>query len=178
MTKSGPPRRAARARMRTRRGGADRRVPRYRFQRFLCSAGEWRFYRVLDDALGERFDVMFQVRVAAILRPRRRGQWESHGRRVSQKAFDFVLVEKGTSLVRCAVELDDRTHEQPERRRRDRFLEAACRRAGLPLFRMKVARDYDPEALRTAVLETMSEDRVPSNQRRTKPLSNRQPKET
>ena len=122
-----------------RRGGGPR-VPRYRYRRYLCSAGEWRFFEVLREAVGEEFDILMQVRVAAVLEARR-GR-EDDFRRVSQKAFDFVLVTKGTSHVRAAVELDDRTHELPARRRRDRFLEGACKRAGLPLVRFQTARIY------------------------------------
>ena len=131
------------------------RVPSYRFQRFLCSAGEWRFCQVLEEAIGDRFDIMFQVRVAAILRPLREDHWEKHGRRISQKAFDFVLIEKGTSLVRCAIELDDRTHQRPDRRSRDRFLELACKRAGLPLVRVRVTRTYDASALGHDILRAL-----------------------
>ena len=126
-------------------------VPRYRFERYLCTAAEWRFHAVLKKAVGERFDIMLQVRVAAVLRPRQGAAWVRDGRRVSQKAFDFVLVDKGTSRVRAAVELDDRTHVEPERQRRDRFLEAACVRAGLPLVRVDVQAEYRLEDIRDAL---------------------------
>ena len=110
---------------------------------------------MLEEAIGYRFDIMFQVPVAAILRPLRKDHWEKHGRRVSQKSFDFVLVEKGTSLVRCAIELDDRTHERPDRRSRDQFLELACKRAGLPLVRVRVTGSYDPETIRSEILNSL-----------------------
>lgn len=32
----------------------------------------------------------------------------------------------------CAIELDDRSHESRKRKRRDAFLEEACRAVGLP----------------------------------------------
>lgn len=138
-----------------RRAKPSRSVPRYHFKRYLCSAGEWRFLKVLEEAVGDEFDILFQVRVAAILRPARGADWERDGRRVSQKAFDFVLVTKGTSHVRAAVELDDRTHELPERVARDRFLESACERAGLPLARFKVTRRYRVEVVRAALTEAL-----------------------
>lgn len=126
-------------------------VPRYRFERYLCTASEWRFHQVLKEAVGDRFDIMFQVRVAAVLRPQQGATWASAGRRVSQKAFDFVLVDKGTSRVRVAIELDDRTHGEPERQRRDQFLGAACVRAGLPLVRVDVQTEYRLEDVRRAL---------------------------
>ena len=49
-------------------------------------------------------------------------EWKTLGRRVSQKEFDFVLVRRGTSYVACTVELDDRSHELPARKKRDKFL--------------------------------------------------------
>ena len=126
----------------------------YRFQRFLCSAGEWRFHRALEESVGHWFDIMLQVRVAAILRPRSQS-WRKHGRRVAQKAFDFVLVDKGTSRVRCAIELDDATHQQRERRLRDQFLDSASRQAGLPRVRVKVQKSYNTNELRRSVRESM-----------------------
>ena len=137
-----------RRRRRTRRG-----VPRYEVNRYLCSDSEWRFRAALEQAVGEHFDIMFQVRVASILRPRSAARWITHGRRISQKSFDFVLLRKGTSRVVAAIELDDRSHELPERKLRDRFLEQACQRARFPLIRFRVAREYDPEQVREELLE-------------------------
>lgn len=136
------------------RGRKKRREPPYRRQRFLCSAGEWRFHQKLEEAVGDRFCVMMQVRVGALLRVPAE-DWESWGRRVSQKSFDFVLVERGSSFAAAAVELDDKTHLVPARRKRDAFLDDACRRAGLPLIRFKTARRYDVEMIRDTVKATL-----------------------
>lgn len=125
-------------------------VPKYWFRKYLCSAGEYRFYRALVEAVGGEYDVMMKVRVAAILScdPDR---WETDGRRVSQKEFDFVLVRKSSSCVVAAVELDDRSHRARQRRVRDEFLNSACERAGLPLLRVAVCRAYDCGDLRARV---------------------------
>jgi len=146
----------------TRRRRPRAAVPRYRFQRFLCTPAEWRFYRALDRAVGERFDIMLQVRVAAVLRPVSPELWERDGRRVSQKAFDFVLVSKASSRVQCAIELDDRTHAKAERRRRDRFLNRACKRAGLPLLRVRAARDYCEARLRAEIQSCIQAPKGPT----------------
>ena len=148
MTRDAVPPTERRPRRCTRRG-----VPLYKVNRYLCSDSEWRFRAALEEAAGEHFDIMFQVRVASILRPRSRDTWIAHGRRISQKSFDFVLLRKGTSRVVGAIELDDRSHELPERKLRDKFLEQACRRARFPLIRFRVAREYDPEQVREELLE-------------------------
>lgn len=124
--------------------------PPYRRQKYLCTAGEWRFYQKLEEAVGDRFTVMMQVRVGALLTVPAE-EWERWGRRVSQKSFDFALVTRGSSHVAAVVELDDKTHLLPARRKRDKFLDEACRRAGLPLIRFKTARRYSADVIRKTV---------------------------
>jgi very-short-patch-repair endonuclease len=60
-------------------------------------------------------------------------------------------VAKGTSYVAAVIELDDKTHLLPARRKRDKFLDDACKRAGLPLIRFKTARRYDVGALQKTI---------------------------
>jgi len=122
----------------------------YRRRKFLCTAGEWRFCQMLEEAVGDRFSVMMQVRVGSLLECKAE-DWERWGRRVSQKSFDFVLVQRGSSFAAAVIELDDKTHLLPERRKRDAFLDDACRRADLPLIRFKTARRYDVEDIRASV---------------------------
>ncbi|MEE9391173.1 MAG: DUF2726 domain-containing protein, partial [Planctomycetota bacterium] len=124
-------------------------------QRFLCTAGEWRFCQKLEEAVGDRFTVMMQVRVGSMLRcdPK---DWNTWGRQVAQKSFDFVLVERGTSFAAAAIELDDNTHLLPERRKRDKFLNEACKAADLPLIRIKTAQRYKVGEIRETVKAHLS----------------------
>ena len=124
--------------------------PPYRRQKYLCTAGEWRFYQKLEEAVGDHFTVMMQVRVGSLLKVPT-SDWERWGRRVSQKSFDFALVAKGSSFVAAVIELDDKTHLLPGRRKRDKFLDDACGRAGLPLIRFKAARRYEVNVIRETV---------------------------
>ena len=124
--------------------------PPYRRQKYLCSAGELRFYKKLVDAVGDEFDAHMQVSVAAVLRVPAE-EWKRWGELVAPLRFDFVLVKRGTSFAAAAVELDDKTHLLPERRKRDKFLNEACRLAEFPLVRVKAAQRYDVDALRETV---------------------------
>ena len=49
-------------------------------------------------------------------------------------SFDFMLIEKRTDRIICAIELDDPTHNRVERKLRDRRLDRVCAAAGIPLF--------------------------------------------
>ena len=136
--------------MSTKRRQRRNKQPPYYRQRFLCSAGEWRFCQKLEEAVGDRFVVMMQVSVAAMVRVPPE-EWARWGVQVAPMRFDFVLVERGSSYAAAAVELDDKSHLLPERRRRDKFLNETCRRAGLPLIRFKTARRYDVDEIRETV---------------------------
>ena len=121
------------------RRGKNSTPPPYRRQKYLCSAGELRFYKKLHEAVGDEFEAHMQVSVAAVLRVPAE-EWERWGVLVAPMRFDFVLVKRGTSFAAAAVELDDKTHLLPGRRKRDAFLNEACRRAEFPLIRFKAAR--------------------------------------
>lgn len=49
-------------------------------------------------------------------------------------SFDFLLVEKTTERIVCAIELDDPTHLRPDRMSRDRRLDKLCAAANIPIF--------------------------------------------
>lgn len=131
----------------TKPGKQSRQTPYYR-QRFLCTAGEWRFCQKLEEAVGDRFVVMMQVSVAAMIRVPAE-EWERHGARFAPMRFDFVLVERGSSFAAAAIELDDKSHLLPDRVKRDKFLNNACQAAGLPLIRIKTGRYNVPDLRET-----------------------------
>ena len=128
--------------------------PPYRRQKYLCSAGELRFKKKLDEAIGDQFEVHMQVSVAAVLRVPA-AEWKRWGVLVAPLRFDFVLVKRGTSFAAAAIELDDRTHLLPDRRKRDKFLNEACRLAAFPLIRVKAAQRYDVKDLRETIMAAL-----------------------
>lgn len=75
--------------------------------------------------------------------------WEHFKRMFSQKSFDFVLVKRGWSFAAAAIELDDKTHLLPDRKKRDKFINDAGRiRIHTPIWDMKF-RDSEANSLRT-----------------------------
>jgi very-short-patch-repair endonuclease len=57
-------------------------------------------------------------------------------------------VNAATTDIRLAIELDDRTHQRPDRRDRDTFVDRALATAGVPILRVPAAARYDPAALK------------------------------
>jgi hypothetical protein len=126
----------------------------------LLSAGEADFYAQLRLALPVvrarlnkaqepllfakvRFGDLVQVD-GAVLTPSQR---TSALNRVQQKHADFVLCEPQSTRPLLVIELDDRSHERPDRAARDSFLDAVCRAAALPLVRVRAASAYSPTSL-------------------------------
>jgi hypothetical protein len=105
------------------------------------------FYRVLRRAVAGRYSISIKTRLADILKCPDELWDEPEGRRVSQKHVDFVLYDPWTCGIAAVVELDDRSHDDPRRRRRDRFLNEALSSAGVKLLRVKAASRYDGRLL-------------------------------
>lgn len=124
----------------------------YRIDGPLLSKAERSFYGVLLQALeGEASTVFAKVRVADVLKPAkglRRGAWQSAFNAISSKHFDFIVCSSTYSSVQMAIELDDASHNKPERKQRDAVLAAACESAGLPLLRFQAARGYSVTEVR------------------------------
>jgi hypothetical protein len=82
--------------------------------------------------------------------------WKTpHGQRLAQKHVDFVLYDPVTTAIAAVIELDDRSHRQAARLRRDQFLDQAFRTARVPLLRVKAVRDYDMNVIRGGIERTV-----------------------
>ncbi|WP_409559350.1 DUF2726 domain-containing protein [Accumulibacter sp.] len=55
----------------------------------------------------------------------------------------------------CVIELNDKSHSQTKRQRRDDFLESACRAAGLPLLVFAAQATYSLEDVRRRLAELL-----------------------
>lgn len=125
----------------------------YTKHKALFTPAERSFYGVLIQAVGDDVQVFGKVRVADVLKP----DCVSSEKRlrafnkISSKHFDFVLCSKRDLSVLCVVELDDRSHNSPKRRKRDAFLDAACKSAGLRLVHIPAKSKYSHAAISQAL---------------------------
>ena len=63
--------------------------------------------------------------------------------RVASKSVDFVIVDLASGDARLVIELDDRSHDRPDRRDRDALVDAALRVAGIPIARFRPGQRLD-----------------------------------
>lgn len=114
----------------------------------LLSRGEAAFFRPLRAAVGRDLLIMCKVRLAdvvtcAVTRGRH-GPFAS----ISQKHLDFVLCDPRTLRIVLAIELDDRSHDAENRKKRDRFVDEVLEGAGVRLVRFLARARYDAVYIR------------------------------
>lgn len=97
---------------------------------------EAEFFVRLNQVVEERYFVFPQVHLSALLDHRVKGQdWRYAFRHINGKSVDFVLCDKQTLRPTYAIELDDKTHERNDRKKRDNEVERIFEEADLPLVR-------------------------------------------
>jgi len=116
----------------------------------ILTEAEARFFRSLEDAVDRRYLVWPQLPLWTFIETRSndRGASTSFKNRISLKRVDFCLVDRQTSTVHKAIELDDRTHQRSDRQHRDAFVETVLKQAGVPLIRIPEAKVYDSQSIR------------------------------
>ncbi len=140
----------------------------YRVRGPLLSRGEQAFFWALRAAVGTRYLIAFKVRVADLL-DCSAAAWEAgHGHRIARHHVDWVLCDPDSTLPLAAIELDDRSHDLPARRRRDQFLDAAFGAAGLPLIRFRAQARYQLSIIRQSILGVLSDSTRTGNSRTAK----------
>ena len=120
----------------------------------ILTPSEQHFYKVLSSVVKEQAIIMAKVRVADLLKVRRsmsKKHFWSYFSKISQKHIDFVLIDPQTFITLCVIELDDKSHLNLDRMKRDRFVNQIMAQTGIPLYRFSVRRRYD----RSEILERL-----------------------
>jgi hypothetical protein len=142
----------------------------YRKRDYLLTRAERSFFEVLIRALPPDLHVFAKVRLADLVWiPRRHPRRRVHLYRVLPKHIDFVVCDSARISPLVAIELDDSSHQRPDRVERDTFVNEALRTAGLPLVRVPVKNSYSLKEMQKLVSEALRRPEATSadNQSRT-----------
>lgn len=94
------------------------------------------FYDKLLAEARDEYYIVPQAHLSAFIDHKIKGQnWRAAFSIINGKSVDFLVVEKSTQTPVLAIELDDYTHNRPDRQRRDQMVEEILRKAGIPLQR-------------------------------------------
>src|SRR3989344_1493371 len=129
----------------------------YKKRVFFLSRAEHECYDALVSAVGNEYLIFAQVHLPTLVDNKVVGQnWRGAFRHISEKSVDFVLCDKAYISPKLAIELDDKTHERPERRDRDREVERILQGAGMPLLRLENHGRFNPSELAQKINDALS----------------------
>ncbi|MEZ5592446.1 MAG: DUF2726 domain-containing protein [Gammaproteobacteria bacterium] len=138
--------------------GRRRRYP-YQALPSLFSAAELRFLRALEKAVDKRVRIYAKVRIADVVRvsPKvDRSRFFRAFNAIACKHLDYVLCEAESCAILAAIELDDRSHDRPDRRKRDAFVDAVMQAAGIPLLHIPARARYDVRELKATLQKVLA----------------------
>ena len=124
----------------------------YKKKRFLLSKAENSFYNVLLNVLeNEDIYVCPMVRLADVIYTSDTENRQRYFNKIQSKHIDFLLCNKQFLNPLLAIELDDSSHNQSDRVKRDDFFNNALKSAGLPLLRIKAGYSYSPSSVKEQI---------------------------
>lgn len=81
------------------------------------------------------FDVFCKVRFADIVNVRKNTEnYMTWFNKIKSKHIDFTICQAYKSVPVLLIELDDRSHENPDRIERDKFVDDVCRICDIPII--------------------------------------------
>ena len=128
----------------------------YEPRKALVTKSELRFYRSLQKAVMDDWEIFAMVRIADLIKVQKNStKYRTWLNKILSKHIDFVLCNPATLEVVCAIELDDVSHLRPDRVERDKFVNHAFESAGLPLLRIPVEKAYKATEVRDLIEAAM-----------------------
>lgn len=135
----------------------------YQTKQWILSVAEQKFYKALCQGLNNQFLILMKVRVADVLQPDTgitKSEWTSAFNKIKSKHFDFLICDLNTYEIIAAIELNDRSHQRANRKKRDKFLNAACESANFPLMRITARQVYSSQEIKSAVLSSLRDYKI------------------
>lgn len=115
---------------------------------------EVRFFARLQDALPEYF-IFAQVQLSRLIACNDAEDQKFWLNRINRMSADYVIVAEDAQTVLAVVELDDWSHDRPDRVRADHKKDKALKSAGLPVVRVDGRKMPEVRELRALVLRDM-----------------------
>jgi len=118
----------------------------YKRQPALFSPAERSFLGVLEQVLGSEYRVFGKVRIVDLITPGNGAGRQTALNRIVGKHVDFVVCNATDLSIIGVIELDDESHNQDSRQKRDAFVDSAFASAEIPITRFPVRAAYSLSA--------------------------------
>lgn len=128
----------------------------------IMTEAELKFYKVLCSMLWREYDIFPQMRLASVVNiPESTAFFWKHFKPIGAKSVDFVLCDKTSGETILVIELDDKTHLEAKRQKRDKFVDSVCNAAGVPILHYKPQFFYNRDQLLKAINEKLPANSSP-----------------
>lgn len=129
----------------------------YKKKDFFMTRAEHECYDALIAAVGRDYYVFAQVHLPTIVNHKIKGQsWQGAFSHINRKSVDFVLCDKNYISPKLAIELDDKSHQEEDRKIRDQELERILSEANLPLLRLENRGHFDRTIIQQQIREKVT----------------------
>ncbi len=121
----------------------------YQLRDNFLSPAELSFFEVLRNAVGNRAALCTKVSLGDIFFVKKDdpSRFRIYTNKIDRKHVDFLLCDSATMRPILGIELDDKSHQRPDRQERDAFVDQVFKAAGLPLLHIPVKRQYAVQEL-------------------------------
>ena len=115
---------------------------------YLLTEAEKNFYFILRDILKNEYLLFSKVRLCDLLYlPKHQRSFKHYWNKIQSKHVDFLICEKQDIRPLLVIELDDFSHLQDKRIKRDNFVNQALKDADLPILHIKNSYNYNQSEL-------------------------------
>ena len=133
----------------------------YKPKRYVITLNELNFYNTLMEVAKELGLIVFsQVSLYNILETKQNLDYKTKTKyfnKIAAKSIDFVLVDKKDCRIKLCIELDDNTHKQDKRIKRDKFINDLFADLKIDLLRYPVYKIYYKDTLKRRIQESIKE---------------------
>lgn len=120
------------------------------------TSSELSFYKTLHEAINGCV-IIPQAHLSMFLDHEIKGQnWKAAFARINGKSVDFLICTNDMKPL-IAIELDDNTHNQPDRKTRDGFVNSIIANTNMPLLRFK-AGEWDSGIIKHRIAQALSQN--------------------
>lgn len=100
----------------------------------LLTYNESRNFRALQEAAFRKgYMICPKVRLADIIKPRNNENYMSNFGKIKSKHVDFAICDQNMKVL-AVVELDDSSHDRPDRQERDKFVDSSLESNGIKVI--------------------------------------------
>lgn len=140
----------------TEEGRVDQKWP-YLKKHYLLSAAEKNFYFILKNILKNDYLLFSKVRLEDLFYlPKYQKEKQYYRNKVQSKHVDFLICDPKDIKPLLVIELDDSSHSQDKRIKRDNFVDEIFRDSQLPILHIKNSYNYNVSDLQSEIASMLT----------------------